>query len=349
MQGDRAPSPFDGRKVAYWLRYWERMEDGVIPPPVLVTIDPINTCNLQCEWCNAKAQMKRQQLDREVVAQLPRFLRYWGVRAVCIAGGGEPTIHPDLSPLINGLNECGLEVGLVTNGTLIHRHIEALGKCKWVGVSVDAGRSETYQITKGGKFETVIRNIQRLRAAHPSLEITYKYLITPNNINEILHAAAIANNIGCNYFHTRPMGLAWFELQKPQPFTLPDVTEACKAIHTAKLLNDNPTFKVIGTVDKFSASWGIEHNFPKCMAVGMSMVISPDHTAGLCCDRRGDRRTQLIEWGNLDDIRRAWGSADHWDMINAISLEQCPRCTYAPHNELYHAFVKSDQTCKNFI
>lgn len=348
-------NPFSGSKNLYHAQYWSSIERGVIPPPVLVTIDPINICNLKCQWCNGKEVMNSRgtKLDSTAILELPRMLSFWGVKAVCIAGGGEPLLHEMASELIHGLHECGVQVGVVTNGTRMHLHTAALGKCRWVGVSVDAGCAPTYERLKGAnKFKTVIDNISTLRAACPDLEITYKYLITPDNIRDIQKAAQVAKSIGCNFFHARPVGLTWSDIQsgiKSTSFSLEDVQLAEIRLETARACEDEQ-FKIIGSTEKFTdGTWERLFDFSTCHAVGMTCVISGDGTCGLCCDRRGDKKTLLCNWTDVNEICAAWGSDKHFEIMQSIDFNDCPRCTYAPHNRLYEEYVMRDDNCKYFI
>lgn len=348
--------PFDGKKVLYHVDYWSSMEQGEIPAPVLVTIDPIHRCNLNCTWCNSNETIDRsgEQLTPRDVAALPPALAQWGVKAVCIAGGGEPLLHPTCSELIKGLVGQGIEVGVVTNGILLHRHIEALGLCRWVGVSVDAGRSVDYREQKGvDKFKDVVDNMRQVRSVWPGLELTYKYLIHPGNVHGLYKAAVTARSIGCNYFHARPAGIPWNAIpknkQRSSLFTAGDVRIAVHMLNACAEL-ETDVFKVVNTPDKFRQhDWGIKHDFSTCRATGMTCVIQANRTVGLCCDRRGDSSLTLCSWDTPEDFIAAWGSDKHKAIMRGVDLNRCPRCTYAPHNKLYEDFIKADTSCKWFI
>ena len=75
----------------------------------------------------------------------------------------------------------------------------------------------------------------------------------------------------------------------------------------------------------------------------MTAVISPpsDRDAhedafvmGLCCDRRGDAKLELLrDETDVEKMEAAWGGKEHWKMHDAINIaDECPRCTYQPHN-----------------
>jgi hypothetical protein len=156
-------------------------------------------------------------------------------------------------------------------------------------------------------------------------------------------------NLVERYFHLRPCGKTWYNLNEPNMFSTLDIAIAEAQINQARVDFEDDTFKVFGIVHKFSKNWEIEHNFNKCYAVGMTAVIEPNNNIGVCCDRRGDSRVNLGEFVKLEDIITMWNSQKHWDIMNSINLKDCPRCTYSPHNQIYESFILSDDVCKNFI
>jgi pyruvate-formate lyase-activating enzyme len=348
---------------------WEKIKRGqLLPPPVLVTIDPTNLCNLKCEWCNARRVQETTPLEMgwEMAEQLPMFLKDWGVEAVCIAGGGEPLLYSKIDDLIEGLVLEGIQVGVVTNGTRLDGHFEALSKCVWVGVSVDAGHPATYKNWKGvDEFQVVILQMTALVAyakkvggllASDSLSygVTYKFLVTPDNMCDMARAARLARTIGCKNIHFRPAGRPWFRLNETgeRVFDRADITAFNNEIEDV-LGFDDEWFGVYGATHKFDGNFQPSHPFDKCHAVFMTGVFSPaegGYNFGLCCDRRGDDRMLLVKNGHrLGLVRQVWGNEKHWAIHDSINLSDCPRCTYKPHNEIFEQVVLKDSMTWRFI
>ena len=59
--------------------------------------------------------------DRSV--ELAHELAGSSVKAVILIGGGEPLMHPSIGTVIAVLHQAGIQLGLVTNGTLIGRYL----------------------------------------------------------------------------------------------------------------------------------------------------------------------------------------------------------------------------------
>ena len=158
-------NPFNSAKLLAHVERWSKIVRGQeIPPPVTVTIDPTNKCNLNCQWCNAKqVRQGGGEISLEVLTQIVKFLSEWGVKAVCIAGGGEPTLHSGFGELISMLMAENIRIGVVTNGTHLDDWQQYLLYCDWVGVSIDAGNSGTYEKYKGrDEFFNVLNQSKRL-------------------------------------------------------------------------------------------------------------------------------------------------------------------------------------------
>ncbi len=374
-------NPFNSYKLLAQVYRWRHIARGMpIPQPALVTIDPINHCNLKCDWCNADYMLKenRGMMCRDTLMELADFLPCWqgspqwpaGVEAICIAGGGEPLLHPDVGAFIDRVVANGIEVGVVTNGTNMDRLLEPLSKCTWVGVSVDAGTAATFQRLKQVDcFESVLHNIEqlttyaadhscRLGGGRAGSGVSYKFLLTPENIDDIIPAARLAKALGCKNFHLRPAGVAWDKLSLYQQplFRNQERLRLQAAIDVVRPLEDE-TFGVYGITHKFADDLNPGNGFNHCHAAFMSCVVMPPRDEaterfrlGLCCDRRGDRQLEAPGVGSsVRDIAGFWGSNRHWDLFDSIDVSACPRCTFQPHNQIMENVILEDSMTYKFI
>ena len=383
-------NPFNSHKLLSHVTRWAEIKrNREVPPPVLVTVDPTNVCNLKCVWCNAEyiRTIRHNSLSAQAMNNLADFLAGWrhrndpngyGVEAVCIAGGGEPLLNPGTPQLIDRLVANDIQVGIVTNGLNISSAVDSLSQCTWVGVSVDAGSPDTFNTLKGlpknsGAFEKIITNISvlvdysrrhftTLGKPHPAYGVSYKYLLyNKKNIGEIYQAAKLAKDIGCRNIHFRPAGTTWDKIGTADEinFSKQDIEHFKEQVAMAQELDDD-TFGVYGITHKFNSQFSIANYFSNCYAIFMTAVFMPPSddckaddafTMGLCCDRRGSEKLELIK--NEDDfekIKKWWGSSNHWAIHDQIDVaSECPRCTYQPHNEIYEQVILNDAMTYKFI
>ncbi|MBR4902320.1 MAG: radical SAM protein [Victivallales bacterium] len=77
--------------------------------------------------------------------------------------GGEPLMYPFFDDLANYLKKKDFRLGLITNGTLIDRHLEAVSLMDDIHISVD-GREDLNDAVRGvGTFAKIKQNLELLR------------------------------------------------------------------------------------------------------------------------------------------------------------------------------------------
>jgi MoaA/NifB/PqqE/SkfB family radical SAM enzyme len=276
-------------------------------------------------------------------------LAEWKTKAVCVGGGGESLLNEHTSHLLNKLVDLGIDVGVVTNGTHIPQHLPALARCKWVAISMDAGTKETYMKMKGikaDKWDEVMGNIKKLAAT--GIETTWKFLVHPDNFNELYDACKMAKSIGCSIIHIRPGSHTWFSSFDDKSFQFPQnaVQHAKEQIARAREEFQDDTFRIYAVEDKFNSKWGVKKSFSKCYAVFTNCFIDSNGSVGLCCDRKGDPHLML---GNMQNIRAKWGSEDHWKIHENIRVSLCPRCTLIHVNEIFENVILEDKMFYNMF
>lgn len=206
--------------------YLERRElDG----PLLVELDPTSACNYSCPECISRDLLNKDRISSERLHNLIHEFKRAGVQGVVFIGGGEPLAHNCMPEPIRLAHELGIAVGLTTNGSLIHRHLDTLAECaSWTRVSMDAGTAETYDLFRPNKirnsFEKVLGNMRALAEVKRGA-LGYSFLVMQRaasigesafmkdslgrpyhtNAHEIAEAAALAKSLGCDYFEYKPM------------------------------------------------------------------------------------------------------------------------------------------------
>jgi len=332
------------------LLYRENL-DGIINEkfecPVEVNIDPITTCNLKCTWCNAWRVIDGKMMPKETLFGLLKNIAEWGVRAVCFAGGGEPTLHPNFSEALEYANGIGLETSIITNGTnLSGKIVDSIIRCaRWIGISVDCANKETFLKTKKvDLFEQTISNIRNFiikrNEEGSGIGITYKFLIHPENQNEIYDACVLAKSMGCDAIHIRPTDfLAYEDTEEVLDKELID-----RQIKMAMELNDDK-FEVIPFFVNFDKNLKSKKEFDKCELSPLLGVCLPSGW-WTCIDRKGREGLRLCD---IDKIREFWGSKEHLEIINKINPQKdCGKCTLAKYYPWFNAY-RDDRFYWKFI
>lgn len=113
-----------------------------LPPTVNLHI--LGHCNYRCGFCYAPFTADRVRLPLEAAQLIIGELARRGVQRVTFAGG-EPTLHPDLVPMLQCAAAHGLVTSVVSNGSLLDRHQlrRILPWLRWLVLSCDSHRADT--------------------------------------------------------------------------------------------------------------------------------------------------------------------------------------------------------------
>ena len=379
MPDERNWTSFNSGKLFYHIDRWKQISPNApCPPPALITVDPSNTCNLSCEWCNAwKVRKNQRQLSRQTLLNAADYFAQWTstdkryrVGSVCIAGGGEPLTNPYVGEFLERLYSHKIKCATVSNGLLLDRFFDPLLYNEYVALSVDAGTAKTFNKYKGlpptsSAFNKIIHNIEELcklsrskkcplNTDSPSNGVNYRMLIYKDNIQEIFEAAKIVQELGCKNFHIRPASVP-FDGQISFSYSKEELEEFH---HQVELVNTMPNrkFGFYYTLGKFDEHFNKKNDFCQCYGLFMTATLMPPNQAGypngyclnLCCDRRSDPQVRLITNSeDIADIGKLWGSEKHWQIFKSITPQEiqqrCPRCTYYAHNKIYENCIADNK------
>jgi len=285
-------------------------------------------------------------MTREHLLELCDFFAKWGVKGVCFAGGGEPSLHEALGEAFLRLYSLRIPVSIITNGLFLDDdQIKTLARySRWIGVSVDCAKPETYKQIKGhDRFKDVLRNISAL-LAHKPHEVTYKFLVHPINQYEIYDAIRTASQLGCHGIHIRPVSFRNFQ-KNEEDF---DVIRINKQIYEG--FNDyGDKIKIFAVKHKFNQDMHVKFPFNKCLATPLMPIFQADGTVTLCIDRKKDESLILCRHDEPDIVLKIWGSDWHKTLIDKIKIEECPKCTILHLNEQIERAVINDEMDFPFV
>ena len=355
-------NPFNSAKALIWREQLEGCAKLDFLPPVSVDIDPSNRCNLDCIWCNAALNMqgKKYDIPEDHLMKLADFFAEWGVKSACVAGGGEPFINPATGKLLLKLKENGIQPGPITNGTLLNDELIDIiaNTCRYIGISMDAARNNTYMTIKGIKnpeiFNNVIKNIdklcKRVKELKTECRVCYKYLLHPINAGEIFKAAQLAKSLGVRDFHLRPVG--WDNVLKTDGKAEVDFYNMMDSINQqieAAMELEDENFNVFGIRHKFSYNFERKVNFKKCWAAPLISTFGADGNCHLCFDLRGKKELILCShYPDPYEVLKHWNSERHKRILQSIDPQKCPRCTFGPYNEIIENVFQKDSMCRFF-
>lgn len=354
-------NPFNSDKILVWREWLEGCAKADFLPPITIDIDPSGRCNLNCIWCNFADYNKEcsKDIPTEHLLRIADFAAAWGVKSVHVLGGGEPLMNPGVKDLFLHLQQNGLQSSLITNGTLLTDELidVILKTCRWVGISLDAGSSDTYMKVKGigsdAIFGLVTNNIKKLCDRKKELKsncaVCAKYLMHPLNVKDIFKCALLVKYLGVDDFQIRPAG--WENVQNKN-VTKFDFTPLLDIVNeqiekTRGIESD--TFHTYGVRHKFSVDMERKITYSKCIASPVTLVFGADGNCHVCGDRRGQKEFILCShYPDVRNVLKYWNTEWHHDIIKSVRLEECPRCVLGPYHEIIEKVFIKDQMCRYF-
>lgn len=195
--------------------------------PIHWDVDPSTACDHSCRGCpyiydggdegvadpmlgvvrEQTAKKNRQLLDFNAFADFLDEASRLGCKAITFVGGGEPTMHPRFTRMMQLIPAFEMKFGVITHFGRKYNpdFFRALQQATWVRVSLNAGTRETYLKHQGkDDFNQALENIAIASAVH-GIRIGVSFLVTEDNWSEIYLAAVVARDAGAAFLQYKPI------------------------------------------------------------------------------------------------------------------------------------------------
>ena len=328
---------------------------GQTRAPVIIEFDPTTNCNYSCPECISSRLLNKGEISGKHVAELIISFAEIGVRGIIFIGGGEPLAHTSMPLPITQAHQLGLQVGLSSNGILIHKFLENLAQSlSWLRVSVDAGTSKVYNLIRPSGitnvFKKVLSNIESYARVKKG-RLGYSFLLVQRhrnniepltNFSEIYEAGKIAKNSGCDYFEVKPMVDQEHHLV---PLNIHQKERIIAQLEKSKQLQDD-NFHVFlpGSINHILTSQQIPDQpkaYHTCHVLQFRTLYTP---TGIypCPYKRGFSECKI---GEIDQtIKDYWNSQDRLDAQNRIdpSVDCSFHCVRHETNVLLNSLIDAN-------
>jgi len=109
-----------GNKLIYHQKELRNWLSGEIFPPIFIEFGPTNACNHRCINCYVQSIAKKPiSMKNDVYLRFMEGIGDYGVKAITLAGCGEPMLHRTTPEAIETAVNHGTDVGMFTNGVPI--------------------------------------------------------------------------------------------------------------------------------------------------------------------------------------------------------------------------------------
>lgn len=149
--------------------------NGTLSLPNMIEIDPVEACNIRCRMCHVSFMPPEKHPIFDVTL-IPKLKALKGSFA-SVGSGFEPLLYKSFDRLMLGLNDLGIRMQLITNGTLLDRSkLSTLLDCNMeiINFSFDGIRQETFEhIRRGANHTETLENILAARTAFGARETAF--------------------------------------------------------------------------------------------------------------------------------------------------------------------------------
>lgn len=176
-------------------------KNAFYPPHMAIELTDI--CNLSCKHCYRQAGYKGKYIDFKKLKEIILQMKEKGLKLVEVTGG-EPTLHPQFSQIIQFLCDNLSLVAILTNGTNItDEMMEVFEKNKgkiMVNISLDSSSAEFHDKFRGkkGAWETTVHSLKKISDIPILTRVAMS--IVPDNMFDIERTIKVAQENGAKSF-----------------------------------------------------------------------------------------------------------------------------------------------------
>lgn len=338
-------------RVAQWLEAGDDWEKVKKVYPIYWEVTTSAACNHRCTFCSVDAIGYPAILfDRDILARRMAEAARLGVKSVMFGGTGEPLVHKRISAITRSAADVGLDVAFTTNAVLLNK-LDAVDRCTWIKVSLNAGRRDTYAAvhkTDASDWDKVWANIADAVKRKGKCTIGVQCVVLPENVYEMRELATKCIEVGVDYLVLKPYSQATFMLSRQyEGINYADMRAYLQGVKEFSTKN----FQVIYRSQAMEQEIGKKHGFTKCNATPFFWTYSmADGRMFTCSAHLLDERFCI---GNLNEqsFQEIWEGEKRrecWEMMREFDIKRCRlSCRMAQQNKYLQDFERTQHV--NFI
>lgn len=352
---------FHPRRVAHWLEAGEAWSLARQVYPIYIELSPIGACNHRCLFCALDyLDYRPQRLDPAMLAERLPAMAGLGIRAIMLAGEGEPLLHREINVILRLIAEAGIDCAVTTNATVFPEGFveESIPRLSWLKASINAGTSAGYARIHQAPERDFQAAQDHLRQAvdyrnrhHLACTLGAQALLLPENAHELDRLARLCRDeIGLDYLVIKPYSQHLFSR-----------TTRYQGVDYAPLLQLGDALRALST-DRFQVIFRSHtmakhlqsERYPRCYATPFfwAYVMANGEVYG-CSAYLGDAR---FAYGNLnqEDFQTIWEGErrrESCDFVaHRLDIQECRKnCRMDEVNRYLHQLRSQPVPHVNFI
>lgn len=185
LTGSNQPENASEEYLAYRKAWIDNPKEFIVDElPLDLDIEASSLCNLRCTFCDRQPLVEKNQLGNMSMETFKHILDQFAPekgKRLCsmkLSYRGEPLLNKLIPEMVKYAKSRGvLDIYFNTNGMLLTEEISRAlieAHLDRISFSIDGTNAEEYEkVRVGGKLDTVISNIKRLRELREEYQVTY--------------------------------------------------------------------------------------------------------------------------------------------------------------------------------
>lgn len=191
---DASSVPTDAKRII------ALMDPEMIQGPKELTLYLTSRCNHHCRFCRRQLDAPRDQPDMGLATIAQTLESFPSIQSVCVAGFGEPLLHPKLAEILRMLRSRNLFIGLITNGASLSAQLQVLqlNRPNYISVSLNAADRESHmEIVKADTWQAVLQGIRL--GLQAGLNIGASSVVTKSTLDAVPKIIELAHDLGLQF------------------------------------------------------------------------------------------------------------------------------------------------------
>ncbi|MCK5074471.1 MAG: radical SAM protein [Bacteriovoracaceae bacterium] len=170
--------------------------------PLVAVLCVTGRCNFNCVYCYGMfGENKTVDPQLSKIKILLKELAEAGCTFIQITGG-EPLVRDDLDEIVDEIKRLKMQIGIVTNGSLVEKRLDLVLRFDMVCISYD-GPGDCHNLNRGQNHDQVIAGADALKKAGKKFK--FSTILTINNFAQIDEILKVAEDykvqIDFNFMH----------------------------------------------------------------------------------------------------------------------------------------------------
>ena len=204
-----------GHKLLHHQNEIKNWQDKKMFPPVFIEFGPVGGCNHRCVHCYVQKILNTppEMMEPDVYLRFMREIGDYGVKAIVLAGVGEPLLHRTTPRAVETAVEHGTDVGMLSNGIpLTEKNIPTLlDNLTYIRFTVNGSNkinyAKTHQ-TSENDWDKLLKNLDMIanykKKSKSKCTIGIYTVLFENNLPDLLKWVKHVKSLGLDYIIAKP-------------------------------------------------------------------------------------------------------------------------------------------------